>query len=666
MKKRARQGIAVVLFVAGVCLFVASFVLLGPEFVARHFSPDGILSPDTVGMVLATRYGGMACGALLGAAGILVLFYPRVSKVLFAQLNRLSGALRPLGRSAAATWVTRHKRGLLLVILLLIAEGLAVHSALPLIQSSYVIQNDVRHTAFWMYQYQDPDLFPNDYIVNTKRGGSLSLGHNFVFWVFSHWMDPILFSEILVLLIAPLTAYLLFRLGERLRGVTTGFLLAGLFLATHFSWIAEGLPRSFALPVLAGFALALAARRWIVAGVVLVVSVTIVPHVAVLCGAIWLLQTIRFRNPLRVRLERRSFVALIAATALCGLFLILTRPDVGRGTLSTFYSIANYSAVRNNPQFNPGGRHAMFSDSRLFGVIPLHFVNTSYIGLTLIGYPVKRMFLGFLAIAGAALCFRRLRSVPKLAWSVLLGGLGTYLVALTVMLALYMPGKYMRYSLSLFLLLFVSWTFSVCAARAAEWLRRRGGVARGVTVLILCLAVLVPTFLLGAVNKTLRVSGVVDQRDYRAVYESIATLPKDVLIAGPPSLEVLNNIPVFSKRSVFLNGEFLDLTEEAKRRGMAIFDAYYTDSPDALAAFIREEGITHLFVVPALFDRELLKEGYYYHPYRERIVAITAGREEFVLEKVPEDFAVLMTYDAFLVDCGPPFLRWLESKEGSG
>ena len=43
----------------------------------------------------------------------------------------------------------------------------------------------------------------------------------------------------------------------------------------------------------------------------------------------------------------------------------------------------------------------------------------------------------------------------------------------------------------------------------------------------------------------------------RAVYEFIATLPKDTVLAGDP--DIMTNIPLFSKRSVLFRGLFQEV-----------------------------------------------------------------------------------------------------------
>lgn len=120
----------------------------------------------------------------------------------------------------------------------------------------------------------------------------------------------------------------------------------------------------------------------------------------------------------------------------------------------------------------------------------------------------------------------------------------------------------------------------------------------------------------------------------RAVYRYVATLPKDAVLAGDPDL--MTNIPLFSKRSVFFRGLF-------PRRDAPIsdyFDIQYSESLPPVLDFCQRYQITHLVLDTREFEQEYIARGeFFYQPWNDEIIKIVSGRSDFVLPKLPPIFS---------------------------
>ncbi len=100
-----------------------------------------------------------------------------------------------------------------------------------------------------------------------------------------------------------------------------------------------------------------------------------------------------------------------------------------------------------------------------------------------------------------------------------------------------------------------------------------------------------------------------DYRIYKPVYDYLENLPKDTFIAGYPGSFVLDNVPFFSRRTIFFSDimdDILYLTygvDGFKERRNALIAALYSESIDEIRAFITKYNIDCFLIETSYYDK---------------------------------------------------------------
>jgi hypothetical protein len=208
-----------------------------------------------------------------------------------------------------------------------------------------------------------------------------------------------------------------------------------------------------------------------------------------------------------------------------------------------------------------------------------------------------------------------------------------YELADLVFLKLWLPSRYIQYSLPVILLVVVSLTVD----RAVAKLTRPG------------LRFLVSGAIIGIllIHFDINANASMDnQSDKKEFFEYLGTLPKNVVIAAYPSLA--DYIPTFAKRKVFLNYELSQPSHDKywfsiKARTYEFFDAYYADDLAKIVAFCGKNHIDYLIVDKRHFTREFLKtRRLYFEPFNTYIKNLTRDKTRYaLLENQPK----VMTFE---------------------
>jgi hypothetical protein len=120
----------------------------------------------------------------------------------------------------------------------------------------------------------------------------------------------------------------------------------------------------------------------------------------------------------------------------------------------------------------------------------------------------------------------------------------------------------------------------------------------------------------------------------RDIYEFVASLPKDAVLAGDP--DIMTNIPLFSKRSVL----FRELFPKTNAPIVEYFDAQYAENPQTTLDFCQRYQISYLVLDTRDFAPGYLAKGdFFYQPWNDRIVETVAGRSNFFLPQLQSVFA---------------------------
>lgn len=124
----------------------------------------------------------------------------------------------------------------------------------------------------------------------------------------------------------------------------------------------------------------------------------------------------------------------------------------------------------------------------------------------------------------------------------------------------------------------------------------------------------------------------------RNIYEFVGSLPKDTILAGDPV--IMSGIPLFSQRSVLFRDLMPNSHPSAPIFIRDFFDAQYAESSNVVLDFCQRYQISYLVVDSREFTSDYLdRKEFFYQPYNDEIVAMVAGRSNFVLPQLEPVFA---------------------------
>lgn len=314
--------------------------------------------------------------------------------------------------------------------LVLGAVAATAYSEWAIISNADVYETDARLHTYWMRRFQDSDLFHDPLTEALLRTGYVPAGIRGLYWLAARGIDPVRFGELLPLVLAPLSAWLVFRI---VRAHTdwrpAAWLAAALFL---FPWdilrFSGGHARAFAQPVALLAVYLLLRRRDVAAALVPPLGVLLYPPTGLTALGMLALGALgwRGRRPVvdrrRLALTAASLVAVVAALFLPGL--------IGEGGPG---HIITREEARAYPDFGPDGKFPFFVGSR-------EKLLTRNVG----GFNLHDSG-GILALAALGLLLLRPRNallVRKPVWSMAVVSLALFVLAHALAFRLYLPTRY--------------------------------------------------------------------------------------------------------------------------------------------------------------------------------------------------------------------------------
>jgi len=181
----------------------------------------------------------------------------------------------------------------------------------------------------------------------------------------------------------------------------------------------------------------------------------------------------------------------------------------------------------------------------------------------------------------------------------------------------YIPTRYFMFSLPFLITLVLPWSVYLLVHRTFEQTfshRLRN------TAFLSFVALYLAAF--GGRGNVDFASATTVEKPLRPLFDKIATLPKDALIAGWP-YGIIQNVEYISRRNVFLAADLhqtlhLNFTRVLRERMNAVFDAYLGTDAAPLNRLRREFGVTHILVDSRHFtDPKHAPE--YFAPWRDAI-----------------------------------------------
>ena len=207
------------------------------------------------------------------------------------------------------------------------------------------------------------------------------------------------------------------------------------------------------------------------------------------------------------------------------------------------------------------------------------------------------------------------------------------------MFRLFGPARYMRYSLPLFLIFFISLNIDRFFRRINSGRLRAAFLLGFILLASVCFIPKLQQYYIVAPSPEL--------------YDFLISLPKDVLVAGHPA--PMDNVPVFAKRSVFINEEsslpyHVNFYSIIKERTYAFFKAYYSADCKEIYDFCKKYNITCLVVYDFHFSQDYLSRGeFYLNPFNEYIKGLTKNKSRFALMDIPDSRKIFNHQGVFIV-----------------
>jgi hypothetical protein len=468
--------------------------------------------------------------------------------------------------------------------------------------------------------------------------------------------EPLWVSRFMPIVLLAVFAWYVYKFVRHFSTTYGGVLTAGIavMMPTYLEIMSGGHQRAFALPMLMAFMYYLATGARLTACLPLALLAMFYPMVFLVCSityAISLVSPPWDRGSLRRRLPA---VALAAAVfTICGALLALKyayapNPQIGR--------IVTRAEMEGRPEFYASGRAQVLPTVGL-----IREFRDQVVGLAravTLGYPrtilrssastARKPYVVVPAVVGVltlalyfGLAVRRGRAlVPIELGFLVVSGVLMYVIAERVLFRLYMPNRYLVYTVQPAGLLLVG----LISAFLINSIRL--GLLRRSIQLVLLLLVAARVDLAKGI-------GLTDVSAERPLYEYLAGLPADVVIATPPELG--DFIPTFSRRTVFLNSElsmpfFTTYWTTITDRTKALFDAYYAESRRDVHAFCMRNGIDYLVVRLRDFDPGYLAtHRIHFQPFDEYVRSRLATPRPRALARI-ENHEMLFRYgDTFVI-----------------
>jgi hypothetical protein len=431
-----------------------------------------------------------------------------------------------------------------------------------------IFNNDAAHHIFWLYQYADAGLFPDDLSIQYFHT-SAPWGYRALYAMVAPVMDVLLAAELLSIILLGASLLLAWKIGKALGEPDRALhgLLAVVALIILLRWSGQkdlippiALQRTFAMPLILFTFWALVCRKYAWVGVSWVAAALFYPVVLPVQGLTAALVFLRdiFRDRAMPPRWMLNGAAGLAALTIATLGTQIP-PEIGPAF--------TYEQAMRMPEFGPHGRLVMYQDSWAGNWLRGHRTGLGW-------SPYVLLAMG--SAVGLVWVLGRIRSIPFAAWAMLGVGVGLWgamrLFPEELMFGLYLPNRHSRWALGVFGMIAIA----TAVAAAIQHGTTGPGLRRGVTVLApLAVAAIFAPWAATLLNRPV-------DRDLEKAYVFIKTLPRSTLVAAHPDLA--DFVPVRSRRSVLVSTE----------NSMAWMENYYKQMKPRLEASLRAAYATRI------------------------------------------------------------------------
>ncbi|MGC9528793.1 MAG: hypothetical protein ACP5D7_24965 [Limnospira sp.] len=479
--------------------------------------------------------------------------------------------------------------------------------------SEYVIQDDARSHVVWMLRFIDPQLFPNDIIMDYFQSVAPA-GYKLVYQIPAMvGIDPLLTNKILPTILGMIAAGFCFGVSYLIFPIPWAAFASTLFLTQNL-WLKDDLisatPRAFFYPLFLGFLYFLLRRSAVGIAIAIALLGAFYPQAVLIAIGVLLLDSWRL---FRIDEKRGLFSRLILGVIVGALVLIPYAVKT-----SEFGAIITLSEARNLPEFYPGGRATFFTDKPFdfwitgdrSGLLPQEWFLKTFIP--------PQVFLGLslpllLKYQNRFPLVKHINANIAILAEILLTSTGLFFLAHLLLFRLHHPSRYSQHCLRIvaaiaggialaLILDFVIHKFKLKQAKP---------YLKGIAGLGLFLLLFYPA-LTASFPSTKYVFGRVP-----LLYDFFALQPQDTRIAST-SLEA-DNIPAFSRRSLLVGSEYIlpyheDYRNELQMRSRDLIQAQYSPDLTTVQNFIQKYEIdfwllnSDAFQLDSIADNSTLRQ----------------------------------------------------------
>ncbi len=552
-----------------------------------------------------------------------------------------------------------------LLIVLILSDIIFLLAHLSALSSPYVVNDDVRQQLFWMQQWLDPALFQGDLLAEYARH-YVPWGVKGLYWLASWISDPIAFSKFMTGILFVFLSLCLYLIGLRLGGRRLAWTTLAVYWLMPFFLdnMSGGLARAFAAPLLAWFWLSWQEDWPRGMAAALILQALFIPYVfmvtALAVGLAWLAGRTGRLAPPPFPARPVHFLLLAGGAVLVGLMNFSYAHD-------GFGPLVSYADMVNRPEFYARGRFPILPVPTIFWQLlaPWEYI-APFRDLGPVAAYTVCAILPLAAVWGLSRTdWRSLAARLRPLWYLLLAGAVLYLLAWVFLLKLFIPDRYLIYTINLAYCLILA--LGLHAALKVE------GWPRNLAVLVLVAAA-------GLGYLRLKDVGLKDYGVYRPLYAALADTPKDAVIAGHPNL--MDNVPTFARRRALVTYKLAHpwsqgYWQQIEPRLEDLFAAYYAADPQEVVAFCRKYQVSFLVVDDRHFTPEFLAGGRFFvpldrkvprfwrktladrvdcpffAPFDRLIARLTQGRHQFALLASPLFAAVRLDEHLRLLDMRP-------------
>ena len=526
---------------------------------------------------------------------------------------------------------------------------IGVYSQYSALGNPYIFNDDARQHIFWTYTFSDKELFPDDILTEYARAYQPS-GYVVLYYLACFVLDPLAFGKFLSIFLFALSALYIYKMLRLFTDNYTSFLGTLLFIVTpsFFHHMVGGFSRSFGFPLVLIFLYYLLRKKDISIVVILLLQTLFYPMVFFICMITYSLSFILHGRVISLQVSGKRAAIYIAGLLICFSVLLVQHVIFRNPSIGTTVTRAQ---MVGKPEYYKHGRYQILPPEPLLFLLKENMSKGTLFTLSNPAYPRPRFFVNpgffknyfFFILLFLLFLWSLLKKTvhfPPEFLYLFLSGLAMFYIADWMLLKFFLPQRYLEYTVPL-----ISLVMFVVVVREITGLIKNQFLQKLVQVFVLVLVMI--NF------QIIKNTGLVSTVHEKELYEFIGTLPKSSLIAAHPN--VANNIPLLSKRRVFVNQELSHTWFDRywaliSARTFALFDAYYGDNPSAIYQFCLDNAIDYILVDKSHFtDKFLVKGDIYFEPFNQYVKGLIKQRKTFVLSTIADKDKLFELNNKFII-----------------